>query len=142
MNHPFKANGSNTADTPAGFEPNSDVLRLQGFRIDKVDKVVKMEIPEPSSWEEEVMAFIRIDKPLVWEQKCTELAQKTYNLTEGIPEAHWRTLCLDRLYTTTSWLAAKTAYSNYRAYLRVESDEEAHDVQNRLLPQAKEELVR
>lgn len=65
-NHPFKTNGSTIGDAPAVFEPNSDVLRLRGFRIDKVDKIVKIENSEPSSWEEEVMAFIRLDKTIVW----------------------------------------------------------------------------
>lgn len=140
VDHPFKANGSDKVRPPVAFEPNSDILRLRGFCIDRVDKIVKLEIPDLSSWEEQMIPKPTIHSLFVWEQKCLQLAQKTYNLPGGIPEAHWRTLCLDHLHKIENRLAMKSAYLHYRAYLGFRSDTEAQEAENRLSPEAKQAL--
>ena len=97
------------------FSPNSDILQLQGFRIDRVDKIIKLGARGPRSWEEGPYTREEVHD---WEQSCLELAQKVYDQPKGIPDAHWRTLIVD-IPVPKRRSISREAYSTYRRMLSV-----------------------
>src|SRR6266511_1953421 len=100
------------ATTLITFLPHSNVLRLQGFRIDRVDKIVKFEAKE-GPWEEDTVRLdsYSYEELYSWEQKCLVLAQKVYDQPEGIPDAHMHTILVDS--PASKLPIVRKTYSNY-----------------------------
>jgi hypothetical protein len=97
-----------------GADPNT--LKLRGFRLDKVDKIVKLEFRSTASWEEERIQTAPREQLALWDQQCLELAQAVFKQgPTGVPDAHWRTLSFDQLAGQPQQVL-REAYSNFRNY--------------------------
>jgi len=70
----------------------TNILKVPGLRVDKVAKVIRHPGSDlfratKNDWNpQNNVAF------LTWELECLELSRAVYGVSEGVPEAHWRTL--------------------------------------------------
>ncbi|KAH8598629.1 heterokaryon incompatibility protein-domain-containing protein [Bisporella sp. PMI_857] len=85
------------------FGPDSYTLRVNGFRVDRVDKIVENSAyTKDNAWLNRdfrwVMELERKKAAIRdWERKCLRLARSVYGTPNNVPDAHWRTLILDHI---------------------------------------------
>lgn len=98
-----------------GHDPNT--LMLRGFRLDKVDKIAKLDFGPPNSWEEERLPTAPQEKLVLWDQQCLAIARSVFRRSlTNIPDAHVRTMLMDSMADEPRRSALK-AYANFRKYI-------------------------
>jgi hypothetical protein len=95
-----------------GYDPNT--LMLRGFRLDKVDKIAKLEFSPSNSWEEEKLPVGPQEKLALWDQQCLAIAHSVFLcIPTDIPDAHVRTMLMDTMADEPQ----RSAYTNFRKYI-------------------------
>jgi hypothetical protein len=97
------------------FPVHTNILKILGFRIDIVDKIIK---PKKLTARDNIHQVHA--KRRVWEEDCYKLAKKVYKQSSGVPDAHWRTLVADHLGTSPNRCAPDVleTYLHFRRFLQ------------------------
>jgi len=72
---------------------NSNNILVQGLSIDTVAKVVSLEQPYLGS-----VDLNSAQQALDWEAECLKVAQEVFDMPNGVPEEHWRTLIASKIH--------------------------------------------
>lgn len=106
--------------TNVEFGPGPYTLRLKGFHLDKVDKVITVNFKQfsssDSSWEEERIQNATRENLAQWEKQCLALARATIKPGAGrshFLDVHWRTLSFDQMVDQPNEVV-RQAYLNFR----------------------------
>ncbi|KAE9367374.1 HET-domain-containing protein [Stipitochalara longipes BDJ] len=98
------------------FGPDPYTLKLKGFRLDKVDKVITVNFMPFSGWEEERIQNATRENLAQWEKQCLALARATIKQGPSRPhflDVHWRTLSFDQMADQPNEVV-RQAYLNFR----------------------------
>jgi hypothetical protein len=97
--HSGYAQGSEGKPT-VEFGPNPYTLKLKGFPLDKVDKVITVNFRPFSCWEDERIQNATQENLALWDRQCLALARATIKQGPAkmhFLDVHWRTLSFDQM---------------------------------------------
>jgi hypothetical protein len=98
-----------------GHDPNT--LMLRGFRLDKVDKIAKMDFSRPNSWEEERLQTAPQENLALWDQQCLAIARSVFRpIFTDMPDAHARTMLMDSMADEPQ-RSVRKAYANFQKFI-------------------------
>ena len=110
---------------PKTFVEPGPRLKISGFRINKIEDVIRLDWPYPEPGNTLLGQREDHQKTRELEDTCLKIAQKAYRAkSDGIPDAHWRALIGDKCINFTAPEISSAApemrdnYTKFREYFQ------------------------